>query len=76
MYLPDDVRLRTHAFQIMESRRHVLRRFEPGDDLSETGIAEKDAPLDEIPLELGPEQLSLFSVLSAVATGMQAKLLE
>ena len=71
MYLPDDVRLRTHAFQIMESRRHVLRRFEPGDDLSETGIAEKDAPLDEIPLELGPEQLSLFSVLSAVATGMQ-----
>ncbi len=71
VYLPDDVRLRTHAFQIMESRRHVLRRFDPGDELAETGIAEKDAPLDEIPQEFGPEQLSLFSVLSAVATGMQ-----
>jgi superfamily II DNA or RNA helicase len=71
VYLPDDVRLRTHAFQIMESRRHVLRRFEPGDELAETGIAEHDAPLDEIPAELGgPEQLSLFSVLSAVATGI------
>ena len=72
VYLPDDVRLRTHAFQIMESRRHVLRRHEPGDELAETGIAEIDAPLDEIPNEaFGPEQLSLFSVLSAVATGMQ-----
>jgi hypothetical protein len=73
VYLPDDVRLRTHAFQIMESRRHVLRRHQPGDDVAEveTGIAERDAPLDEIPAELGPEQLSLFSVLSAVATGMQ-----
>jgi superfamily II DNA or RNA helicase len=72
VYLPDDVRLRTHAFQIMESRRHVLRRYEPGDEIVETGIAERDAPLDEIPAELGgPEQLSLFSVLSAVATGIQ-----
>ena len=71
VYLPDDLRLRTHAFQIMESRRHVLRRFEPGDELVETGIAEKDAPLDEIDDEVGPEQLSLFSVLSAVATGIQ-----
>ena len=73
VYLPDDMRLRTHAFQIMESRRHVLRRFQPGDDetVVETGIAERDAPLDEIQEELGPEQLSLFSVLSAVATGMQ-----
>ncbi|MEO6126075.1 MAG: DEAD/DEAH box helicase [Ilumatobacteraceae bacterium] len=74
VYLPDDLRLRTHAFQIMESRRHVLRRFEIGDDLAEiplTGDTEKDVPLDEIPQEYGPEQLSLFSVLSAVATGMQ-----
>jgi len=71
VYLPDDVRLRTHAFQIMESRRHVLRRFESGDELAETGIAGIDAPLDEFPHEFGPEQLSLFSVLSAVATGVQ-----
>ena len=70
VYLPDDPRLRTHAFQIMESRRHVLRRFEAGDEL--TGIDEQDGAFDEIPAEaLGPEQLSLFSVLSAVATGMQ-----
>ncbi len=71
VYLPDDVRLRTHAFQIMESRRHVLRRFESGDELAETGIAGIDAPLDEFPHEFAPEQLSLFSVLSAVATGVQ-----
>jgi superfamily II DNA or RNA helicase len=71
VYLPDDMRLRTHAFQIMESRRHVLRRFEPGDELTETGIAERDAPLDDVPQGFEPEQLSLFSVLSAVATGMQ-----
>lgn len=71
VYLPDDVRLRTHAFQIMESRRHVLRRFESGDELAETGIAGIDAPLDEFPQDFAPEQLSLFSVLSAVATGVQ-----
>ena len=72
VYLPDDVRLRTHAFQIMESRRHVLGRHDPGDDVIETGIAERDAPLDDVPAELGgPEQLSLFSVLSAVATGIE-----
>ncbi len=73
VYLPDDVRLRTHAFQIMESRRHILRRFTIGDDETEvlTGDTEKDVPLDDIPQDLDPEQLSLFSVLSAVATGMQ-----
>ena len=71
VYLPDDPRLRSHAFQIMESRRHVLRRFEIGDELMETGDPEKDAPFDEVPQDFPPEQLSLFSVLSAVATGMQ-----
>jgi hypothetical protein len=49
----------------------VLRRFEIGDDLMETGNPEIDAPFDEIPQDFAPEQLSLFSVLSAVATGMQ-----
>jgi hypothetical protein len=71
VYLPDDPRLRSHAFQIMESRRHVLRRFEIGDDLIETGNLKVDAPFDAVPQEFAPEQLSLFSVLSAVATGMQ-----
>jgi superfamily II DNA or RNA helicase len=73
VYLPDDVRLRSHAFQIMESRRHILRRNDANDELTgPTGIPELDAPLDEIPNEaMMPEQLSLFTVLSAVATGMQ-----
>jgi superfamily II DNA or RNA helicase len=72
VYLPDDVRLRTHAFQIMEARRHVLRRKdEEGNEIIETGDFEKDAPFDEVPTEFDPEQLSLFSVLSAVATGTQ-----
>ena len=57
----------------MESRRHILRRFTIGDDETDvlTGDTEKDVPLDDIPQDLDPEQLSLFSVLSAVATGMQ-----
>ena len=71
VYLPDDPRLRAHAFQIMESRRHVLRRFAVGDDLAETGHPAIDAPFDEVPQDFAPEQLSLFSVLSAVATGTQ-----
>ncbi len=72
VYLPDDLRLRTHAFQIMEARRHVLRRPDSNDDLAPfTGDAEKDAPFDEVSAEFDHEQLSLFSVLSAVATGTQ-----
>ena len=71
VYLPDDVRLRTHAFQIMESRRHVLRRADADDDTTWTGIAERDAPFDASGGDSAPEQLSLFSMLSAVATRMQ-----
>ncbi|HRE00794.1 MAG TPA: DEAD/DEAH box helicase family protein [Ilumatobacteraceae bacterium] len=72
VYLPDDVRLRTHAFQIMESRRHVLRRAHAEDDNDViAGIPEHDAPFDEVPQEMLVEQLSLFSVLSAVATGIE-----
>ncbi len=71
VYLPDDPRLRSHAFQIMESRRHVLRRFEIGDELLDTGDPATDAPFDAVAEDFAPEQLSLFSVLSAVATGMQ-----
>lgn len=69
VYLPDDPRLRAHAFQIADARRHVLRP--PGSDDDEpTGLPEHDAPFDEIPPEQ-MEQLSLFSVLSAVATGIK-----
>jgi superfamily II DNA or RNA helicase len=72
VFIPDDPRLRTHAFQIAEARRHVLRPPSVHDDALAT--AERDpAALDELADHLepgGPEQLSLFSVLSAVATGM------
>ena len=74
VYLPDDLRLRTHAFQIMEARRHVLRRKATNDELM-TGDPDNDAAfdaaLDEIKIEGDPEQLSLFSVLSAVVTDTQ-----
>jgi hypothetical protein len=68
VYIPDDPRLRTHAFQIADARRHVLRK--PGEDLDEalrreTDPAVADAELDAL---IDAEQLSLFSVLSAVAT--------
>lgn len=69
VFLPDDPRLRSHAFQIAEARRHVLRPAHQNDD--EFHRDQDDAALDTIREEFAPEQLSLFSVLSAVATGMK-----
>jgi superfamily II DNA or RNA helicase len=69
LYIPDDVRLRTHAFGIAEARRHVLR---PPTTTPEEELAAA-AALDEAQRERAeeqPEQLSLFSVLSAVATSV------
>ena len=66
-FIPDDPRLRHHAFQIADQRRHCLRK--PSDDEEVVdGIAL--SPEDAAPLDgLGdPEQLSLFTVISAVAT--------
>jgi len=69
VYLPDDPRLRSHAFQIAEARRHVLRPpASKDDDDGFTREAIERAALQE--LNMLPEQLSLFSVLSATATGM------
>ncbi|CAN5611263.1 DEAD/DEAH box helicase [soil metagenome] len=69
VYLPDDPRLRSHAFQIAEARRHVLRPPATNDDDDGfTREAIERAALQE--LDMLPEQLSLFSVLSATATGM------
>jgi superfamily II DNA or RNA helicase len=68
LWIPDDVRLRARAFQIAEVRRHSLRRDtrpEGPDDLAAFDSA------TEVEAELvGPEreQLSLFGVISAVAT--------
>ncbi|MEX2625820.1 MAG: DEAD/DEAH box helicase family protein [Ilumatobacteraceae bacterium] len=72
VYLPDDPRLRAHAFAIAEARRHVLRP--PSSDDGDDGDSD---PLDGAALDaqvhpddLLPEQLSLFSVLSSTATGL------
>ena len=67
VYLPDDPRLRTHAFAIAEARRHVLRP--PGG----AGDAEVDPP--ELDRQVAAaheqaEQLALFSVVSSTATGV------
>jgi superfamily II DNA or RNA helicase len=63
LFIPDDPRLRARAFQIAEVRRHSLRRDSP------TRAPVDPEALDEIP---GPaqqeEQMSLWSVISAVAT--------
>ncbi|MDJ0769703.1 MAG: DEAD/DEAH box helicase family protein [Ilumatobacter sp.] len=65
VYVPDDPRLRAHAFAIAEARRHVLRP--PGEAAEHTGdqldrqVPEEDALV---------EQLSLFSVVSSTATGV------
>ena len=70
VFLPDDLRLRTHAFQIAEARRHVLRPPASNDDVFSPDAAAVDAAFDSSPQGFEAEQLSLFSVLSAVATGM------
>ncbi|MEM8902146.1 MAG: DEAD/DEAH box helicase family protein [Actinomycetota bacterium] len=62
LFLPDDVRLRTFAERMAESRRHALRRdsTDDGDD----AIAEEAEP-SELPDEPDSEQLSLFAPLSS-----------
>jgi hypothetical protein len=67
VYLPDDPRLRQHAFQIAEARRHVLTPPTERDDEFTPEELEREAKKE---LDMLPEQLSLFSVLSSVATGM------
>ncbi len=65
MFIPDDVRLRAHAMQIAESRRHQLR---PPADRDERDLAGEPrvggSPAD---------QLSLFQALGAVATATHAE---
>ena len=65
-FIPDDVRLRTYAAQIAEQRRHSLRRKEDDGDEFGAADAEPDAVPNERPED---EQLSLFSVISAIALG-------
>jgi superfamily II DNA or RNA helicase len=60
LFIPDDPRLRRHAAGVAEQRRHSLRRDE------------REVRVDEEPREdVAPDdvQMSLFAVISAVATG-------
>ena len=67
VYIPDDPRLRAHAFQIADQRRHSLRRRDEDEDLD--GFRRNtDEELDALTEEGDPEQLSLFSMHSAVVT--------
>jgi hypothetical protein len=61
MFIPDDPRLRSHAFAIAEQRRHSLRR----DHDDDTDPAALDEPPSQA-VETEP-QLSLFEAISAVA---------
>ena len=68
VFVPDDPRLRMHAFRIADARRHVLR---PPAEVDDDPVADLERDLAEVAAaEEPPEQLSLFSVLSAVATGV------
>lgn len=68
LFIPDDVRLRTAAVDIAADRRHSLRR-EDRPDQADDGFADRDAVvLDELVDPDAGEQLSLFAVISAVAT--------
>ena len=64
-FIPDDPRLRTFAAQIADQRRHSLRRKDDGDGFDRS---DERAP-DEAAAGAQDEQLSLFSVISAVALG-------
>lgn len=63
MFIPDDLRLRAHAFAIAEQRRHSLRR----DDEAEADPGELDPR--EVDRADSDDQLSLFAAISAVALG-------
>jgi superfamily II DNA or RNA helicase len=60
LFIPDDPRLRSHAARIAELRRHSLRRNDDDPQLDPPDEVPRTAPDDE--------QMSLFAVISAVAT--------
>jgi superfamily II DNA or RNA helicase len=76
VFIPDDPRLRSHAFQIADQRRHSLRRREDDDTGVFPGAGEDDTAAGELDALGDPEQLSLFSVLSAVVTDITTHTVE
>lgn len=67
VYIPDDPRLRAHAFAIAEARRHVLRPPEVDDDGDDRSDELDRQQHDD---DATAEQLSLFSVVSSTATAV------
>jgi len=69
LFIPDDPRLRRWATGIAEQRRHSLQKRRREHD---EALGFDEAPLDDREAaeraESGDEQMSLFSVISAVAT--------
>ncbi|MGA9276979.1 DEAD/DEAH box helicase [Ilumatobacter sp.] len=63
VYIPDDPRLRAHAFSIAEARRHVLRPPGAENDADEF---QPDGGLEEQRVADDAEQLALFSEFSVV----------
>jgi len=64
LFIPDDHRLRSHASNIAEQRRHSLRKREQDRE----GLALPSADLDAVRADGDAEQLSMFDALSSVAT--------
>ena len=64
LFIPDDVRLRSHAHQLADSRRHSLRKR--SEDL---GLAETEPDATALDNAGEPLQLSLFAALSATPLG-------
>jgi superfamily II DNA or RNA helicase len=73
LFIPDDARLRGWAHRIAETRRHSLRRDTRAGldgEPAEADPAEFDPLVDPSAAQRDAEQLSLFAVISAVATEM------
>ncbi len=66
LYIPDDARLRRAAAEVAERRRHCLRARRRDQDANPAPVETFDERPGEP--ELVDAQLSLFSVISAVAT--------
>jgi superfamily II DNA or RNA helicase len=66
LFIPDDIRLRAAALDIAADRRHSLRR-EDRPDQPEAVFGDDPDGFDQ-PADPADEQLSLFAVISAVAT--------
>jgi superfamily II DNA or RNA helicase len=68
LFIPDDHRLRTMAAAIAEDRRHSLVRRERAEEVDGDVRGDGVAPGESVQGSPPEEQLSFFSVISAVAT--------